>query len=341
MSLITLKRFLKSDAEEAQPWRMIWLLLEGIALHTVPGDTDDYDLFRSKISSLQAIIEKDPAAQYLPVLVGQAIQIMVDYGQQTSRFFQQQMAVLRNIVSVISETTVNVAGGSEQAAARLCEIQQRLSAAIRIDEVHALRTRLDECLKELREEAARQKSEAEVQAREIKEQLHRATAQLAAMAQGDTLDPNTGLPSESPARAAFRKAASEGGNKYLIIAVANRLQSVNLRFGRTAGDQVLKAIAEFLSSKLTPADRIFRWRGPTLVALLERGHGLAGVRAELNRFSQGHIEQILIVEGRRVMVPLNVSWLVMPLSSNIDNLMSAIDKFVASQSQETPPSPKQ
>ena len=66
--MITLSRFLNAERELMEAcFRIIGLLVEGIGLHAVEGDTPDYQRFRADVSACGAKMDFDGfSEEYLP-----------------------------------------------------------------------------------------------------------------------------------------------------------------------------------------------------------------------------------------------------------------------------------
>lgn len=351
MSLVSLKRYFNSPEEESASRRVIWLLLQGISLHTVEGDRGDYNRFRIDFDHIKSSVTEETPGEHLVVVAGKIVQLLADYGQRTTRFIRQQGVVLRSMISMLTETVVNIASGAEESAQRLQEIEQQLARAIMIEDVQELKQRLDECLTDLRQEAARQKAQAKAYTAQI--QSHAPTPEEASLKtetraaenplpqppepasdttdveNDEQIDEVTGLPTRSAAKELLAEQLQMPGRKYVIIAVVNRINSINTRFGQDVGDQVLKAVSEFVRSKLSSADGLFRWHGGALVALLRREQPIECIRADIRKISQLRLEKMFDVGGRRVMVPLSASWQVLPLVPPLSDLTKSIDAFIA------------
>lgn len=334
MSLLTLKRYLAGSEEACTLRRVIALLLQGMALHAVEGDRADYERFRKDFERIQAMAAPQATEQELLITVGAANQALSDYGQRTTRFIRQEGAVLHNMISMLTQTMISVGAGSERSAENLQGIERELAKAAVIEDVQQLKLRLDACLTNVREEVARQKTQIAANASQIQEHIERAQDCVKqSLASGDSIDAVTGLRTESAAKAAFGEALSAPGRKYVAVAVANRIQSINSRFGYAVGDQLLKSVLELLSSRISSADRLFRWRGPAIVALLEREQTINAVRVEIGRISSRSLEKMFDIGGRRVLLPVTASWLVIPLTPPLGQVSKSIEDFIASHAQ--------
>ncbi|HMJ61645.1 MAG TPA: diguanylate cyclase [Bryobacteraceae bacterium] len=333
MSLTTLKAYLTGTDEDGMFRRVISLLLQGISLHAVEGDRADYDRFRNDFERIQASLGKEASGQELLVATGAANQALADYGQRTTRFIRQQGAVLHNMISMLTQTMVSIGAGSESSAEHLQAIEKELAHAVVIEDVQTLKLRLGECLKNLREEVVRQKAQAREQARHLQQHVEHAhdCVQDPPDIDGE-IDSATGLRTRSAAKTAFHAALQTAGRKYVVAAVVNRIQSVNRHFGYAVGDQLLKKFSDLFGATLAKTDRLFRWRGPALVALLEREESIHAVQAEIRRINSKRIEGVLEV-GEGALLPVSASWLVLALDSSAADMAKAIEKFIASQVQ--------
>jgi GGDEF domain-containing protein len=323
MSLTTLKAYLTGVDEEGMFRRVISLLLQGISLHAVEGDRADYDRFRNDFDRIQASLGKEASGP----------ELLVATGQRTTRFIRQQGAVLHNMISMLTQTMVSIGAGNESSAEHLQAIEKELAHAVVIEDVQALKLRLAECLKNLREEVVRQKAQAKAQARQLQQHVEHARDCIQDPPDVDCeIDSATGLRTRSAAKTAFHAALQTPGRKYVVAAVVNRIQSVNRHFGYAVGDQLLKKFSDLFGATLAKTDRLFRWRGPALVALLEREESIHAVQAEIRRINSKRIEGVLEV-GEGALLPVSASWLVLALDSSAADMAKAIEKFIASQVQ--------
>jgi GGDEF domain-containing protein len=331
MSLTTLKAYLAGTEEAGMFRRVISLLLQGISLHAVEGDKADYDRFRDDLDRIQSAVTKNSSGQELLVAAGAANQALADYGQRTTRFIRQQGSVLHNMISMLTQTMLSIGAGSENSAEHLRAIEKELAHAVMIEDVQTLKLRLADCLKNLREEVARQKTQAQAQARQIERHLeHARECALDPPDVDGEIDPATGLRTRSAAKSAFHAALQTPGRKYVVTAVVNGIHSVNRRFGYAVGDRLLKTVSDHFGGTLFKTDRLFRWRGPALVALLEREEPVDVVQTEIRRISAKRIEGALEV-GEGVLLPVSASWLVLPLNTSAGDMAKSIENFIASR----------
>ncbi|MGY1813079.1 diguanylate cyclase domain-containing protein [Blastococcus sp. SYSU D00820] len=108
---------------------------------------------------------------------------------------------------------------------------------------------------------------------------------LAATQELSRLDPLTGLCNrrhlEEQAARVWRQARREGSRVTAMVLDLDHFKALNDEHGHAAGDAVLKAVAEALSSSVRPSDVLARLGGEELVVL-----GMVSDPAEANRLAE-------------------------------------------------------
>ena len=348
MSFVTLTRYLTGPGEEQATFRrVISLLLQGMTLHAVQGDTADFESFRDDFNRIQTEASEEVPAQELLVAAGAAVQALSDHNQRTTRFIHRQGVELQNMISMLAQTVITIGDVSQRSSHRLMEIEKQMEGASAIEDVQSLKLRLGECLTSLREEAGRQKSDAQSRAAAIERQLENSRDRVGSLlpvaagidtltrlpdqAMEEGIDTLTGLPNQATAEAAFHEAAQKAGPTYVVTAVVNRIQAVNIRYGNAVGDQVIKALADSIRTHLSGQDLLFRWRGPAIVALIERHETIDAVWTDIRRISGQRLEKTFEVSGRQVLIPISAAWSVIELIPPVADAFRSVQTFVAGQ----------
>lgn len=90
--------------------------------------------------------------------------------------------------------------------------------------------------------------------------------------QASRQDVLTGLPNRAAFDQAFRRAVAHARRTGTHLAIGmldvDRFKRINDRFGHVAGDRVLRAVADAISTRLRGSDMMARWGGEEFVALL-------------------------------------------------------------------------
>lgn len=166
----------------------------------------------------------------------------------------------------------------------------------------------------------------------LQQELAPTRERALAIVQAQDADPVTGLPKQKAAEIALQELAGRPGKHFVVTAVVNRLQPINARFGHEVGDQVLQTFKGSFEKQLTPNDRLFRWTGPALVAILDRGDTLEQVRTEVRKMLDAPTgNKMFDVGGRQVLIPVTAAWSVFMLIPPFTTAARQIQTFIAAQ----------
>jgi GGDEF domain-containing protein len=191
--------------------------------------------------------------------------------------------------------------------------------------VAILKARLQESLDSVRDEAGKAKAEPDRPAQALNPEAVRKQEPP----RGSDLDPITELPCEAAARTQFLAALHSGEQRHVVVFVLESAQRINLRFGRATGDEVVRELKRHVASQLQPGDRMFRWPGPAIVALLSTTDSFERIRTRLKRFLEKSVERDFDVNGRSVLISLSIAWSVYPVSLPLAGLNRQIHDFIA------------
>jgi GGDEF domain-containing protein len=318
------------DAESAYR-RVISLFLQAIALHAVEGDKAEHGRFRRDLEALSRGLTAEASISELYAAAGEALRAMEDYNRHTTKFVERQSEELQKIVSMLTKTVIVISAGSETSVTRLQAIEKSIEGARVIDDIQAVKARLGLCLEGVREEALRQRADGQAALDNLKHEIEGYSQDPGVKALLAEVDTATGLPKRADAERAIQAACASGPGKFLFVAVINRVQAVNARFGFSIGDRVLATAAEHFHKNLSQEDELYRWQGPALVAILSRPQRLDEVRTFVQHFADAKLEKTIEVRGRTLLLPISVSWAVFPITSPADVFLKKVETFTAAQ----------
>jgi GGDEF domain-containing protein len=127
------------------------------------------------------------------------------------------------------------------------------------------------------------------------------------------------------------EAAASGRCCYAVALVAARIRIVNARFGVGAGDRMLQRLSDHFREGLMPQDRLFRWRGPSFLVLMERAAQIVEIRRSIARMANASLEEHIEMDSRSITLPISAAWSVFPMASAGKDIVQRIDQFVDSQ----------
>ncbi len=103
------------------------MLLQGIALHAVEGDPNDYQIFRRDMQQQMESIEGTSAPAELMIGVGAVLKALESYNSRTTRHLRMQGVELYHMIGMLTRApSRRLDRASEQSVGRLREIEGRL-----------------------------------------------------------------------------------------------------------------------------------------------------------------------------------------------------------------------
>jgi GGDEF domain-containing protein len=328
--VISLKHFLSQNTEhDRTTLHVVRLLVEGIGKHTVAGDADDRERFRGKITEISAALTDAIAAEDLLVRIGSVLSEFELYNHRTAKQRHLQNAEMQNVVKMLTSALASISTTSKANVSKLSDIEKYVAFASELDDVRLIKGKLSECLLDIQQEANRQRSETEETIQELRLGLDRirlASANVPDSAHSDLI---TGLPLRPEAETALADAGRSGAGHFVAVMVLERMPSLNARFGRVAVDEILSTFSQMVNKRLTPQDRLFRWGGPALVALLSGRNSLEIARSEFARIMETKLEHTMQTASRSVLIPISAKWCLYPMMVAPRLLVQKIDEFAA------------
>ncbi len=333
--MISLRKFWNApnqqqDPEPATLLRVVQLLIQGIALHAVEGDPQEYQSFRRDIQEQLEAVEANSAPADLMLSVGAVLKALENYNARTTRHLRMQGAELHHMIAMLTRTVAALGSGNEESVSRLREIEGQLVKTSAIEDVRVLKQRLADCLESIHTEARRQKSESVRAVVSLQEEIRESQQRIAAAGAGPVLDPTTGLPARAAAAAALAEWVLNPKPPYAALFIVDRVVLINTRFGYEVGDRVLNTYLEELRKHLSPADQIFRWSGPAFLALLQRPDRIEKVREHLRFVLSGKIERNFELSNRSALLSISATWAVFAVAPPLEGLIEQLDSFLGS-----------
>jgi diguanylate cyclase (GGDEF)-like protein len=210
------------------------------------------------------------------------------------------------------ETSARESDPSEETLLRVVQILRGIAGtAAPAGDVDAIQAKLSDCVTSILEEVERRRA-----------------------APRSRLDAVTGLPIREQAEDAILNAYQAETPACVGVVAIDRLTTLNLRFGHEVGDQILRYYADALRQQLPSQDQIFRWSGPSLVALMLRPTRIEQVRREFGRLFDSQHEHTVQTASRAVHLPILPRWAVWPIMASPLLLIHKINSFASMQTRE-------
>ena len=326
--MISLKRLLDRNEGVAAPslLRACSLLMEAIAIHAVQSDPMVYAAFRDSVRQFRRCTESPDSTDQILVSTGQVIQAMESYNRGIETFTRIQTGEFQEMVRMLSRTMLDITRESAHAGENLSKIEKDLGAVAGLDDLRSIKGKLRDSLLSISKESSRQRESA----RKVSDGLH---ARLRSVP-SDTgvVDSVTGLANAAEAERIIAEALGPESSVYVAVLCMGRLNAINSSFGYAVGDRLMLQFAQDVAQRLSAADTLFRWRGPTLVAVMDRPGKIHDVRIEVSRLIGQRHEQVVQIQERTVLLPVAARTAVISLkeTNSLEDVLDRLSAFVAS-----------
>jgi diguanylate cyclase (GGDEF)-like protein len=332
--VISLKKFLaSSDEDAAAHTRLVWLILEAVACHALESDPTEHGAFQVSLREIVTRMEEAESTDASLVLVGEAIKSIETYNRNVQRSVSSRMKELESIVSLFMRSLLQLSKSGVASSIKLRQIEHQIEKCSQAEDLRTIKSQLEASLETICEEAAEQERRGAQISEQLRETMSRPeSAAILEEAVAD-LDMVTGLPNFRSAEQAIRTAIAAGGATYAVLLCVDRVELINNRYGFAVGDRILMLFGQHLAQRLSQKDRLFRWRGPGFIALLDRSGPEIAIRAEIARMVSVRMEQEIELGGRLVLLPIAASWTLINLAgSSLEKIAKKLNDFSIAQS---------
>jgi len=319
--VISIKKLLDTTSDEgALTIRAIVSFLNATALRAVDYDSAKQAAYQRGMHGICERVEHTTEAANLLLLADEAAKLTDEYNRGLEEHLRALSSEKQSALSLMIEGFIKICADSEAAAQNLRFIEQELSKASRLQDIRSLKSQMAGCLEALSRESARQEKGAVGLQRQIG--LHNPG--------GAIYDPVTGLHGALPAESYIRGCTSSGQQIYLLLVVLKSLDVVNRRYGYSAGDHLISRYGASIAGRLPQAGRLFRWHGPSLVAVLPMAESENAVNAEAARITAAPSEYLIEQDDRSILLKATATWMILPIlrSSDAIDFSRTLDTFI-------------
>lgn len=318
----------QQDAQVKSLQRVISVLLQGIAIHSYRHDQAEYDVFAQTIRKLRADAALVDDEDSLLLLAGAAIRALEEHNQSVERFLSTQNDETQGILTLFTQSLLRVGHGSAESARKLKAIGSDFAAASRVGDLRTLKEQLANSLQDICGEAAVHQRNAG----RIRTDLNVAAGHPGVRSVLETsadIDAITGLTGAEAATREITSAWESQRDSKIVLFAIDRLESVNVRYGFKAGDELLLVFSQHIAQHLSHEDQLFRWRGPCFLVLVDRRIPESHLSTEMGRIASARMEHVLKVRDREVMLPITAAWAMISLQgvANPEDLIVKINDF--------------
>jgi diguanylate cyclase (GGDEF)-like protein len=327
--MISLKQYLGSSAEDSARKQALSLVLEKIASQAAVAKQSDYRLFSAEINRLRECIDAESEPGTLLFLIGSVTQLIETYNREITTVIRRQAHEAQDMFNMMTETITTLSGENVRAATAFGEFGQRFEAATGIDDIDELKQHLGEALRDFRTEMLRQKNDSDRLLLMLRQEIEKGSppSVVASIPSAPSIDPTTSLRLRQACVGAMHLPVPPGKRRYVVTFVINCLKGINARYGFEVGDRVLRRFAQFVKEQIASEDSLYRWNGPSFVAVLERSETLDQIRRKIECIMRAELDETFDLEGRSLLVPISAAWSAFQLISTVATAEKQIETF--------------
>jgi GGDEF domain-containing protein len=299
----------------------------------VEGDTDELGVFRRGLNHVAAGFTESSGADTIVLGLGAAIHALEEYNRRASRGLKAYSQELKVVLTMMGETISFLGASGQTGVEKLHAIEKTLAQTADATDVRLLRDKLSDCLKMVRNESVRMRSESQQHLDSLKSGIARTTEHLQSIDKyPPVIDVTTGLPARRTAEQSIAGRLAQGSDFAIALFMVDRLPSINARFGLAAGDQTLMMAAQNLAQRLGDVGTLMRWSGPGFVAILEIKDGLQRVERYVKDVANFRLEMEINTSSRNTLLPITCSWLLHKTTSDdaVDAVFQKLDECLIS-----------
>jgi GGDEF domain-containing protein len=311
--------------------RMLELLVETVTEHSIDIDRGECDRFKSEVAKIQERFGAEATGEQFSLAVGAISQALERHNRSVSNLVHRQGSELQNMVSMLTQTIKALGSASEISGKNLETIATQLKRASALEDIYQLRVRLTECLKNVRDEAARQRTESLSTLQLMKHELASSQQRLSHHGIETDVDRVTGFAGRTAAEVAIHEATHAPEPRYIVIAVLGKMESINARFGYAVGDELLCEFAARVAGRLCSRAAFYRWSGPTIIGILQRSEPMHAISTEIGRVVEAPLSKSLVSGSQNAFITTSAASLVLAAIPPAADIIARIDSFVSAQ----------
>jgi diguanylate cyclase (GGDEF)-like protein len=332
MAIVSIKRYLANHDDTGVLRDLVASLISKLGECAVEVDRDERENLRSEIGSVREALTPSLPIDNLHILADSALGALDTYNRWIERKINRQAADLEAIVRMLQNALIGAAGGHSKFVGELLVISEELERSLGFKDLQSLKAHLGTCLSGLRDEIEREKSMSKSLIEQLRTEIESFRGPGSKL-DLRRVDPATGALLRDDCVAAMQEAIDKGTRHYAVVMVVDRVQQINDRFGRQAGDRMLARFKEHVEIHLLKTDRLFRWTGPAFLAILEPPDTCDHVRLMLRRILDTRLEETHQRGGRSVLIPISAVWSIFAFTSSTEAMEEQIEAFIAGQTR--------
>jgi GGDEF domain-containing protein len=324
--------------DHAEPNHLLLRLMDGICQHSAEEDVAELQRFQQRVSTEAQILKEAAVPEdRARAAVDAVVALLAKHNESVKTDHRTHSGELAKALRLMVETIGSVSKSSQVAVHQLAVLEQNLAKATAGEDATRFRSKLEVCLKMIREQSETLRSQSEEQVNQLKSFVassamgHRAANML-----DEPVDPVTGLPTRMFAENLIQDRLERQADCLVGVVTIERFNGLHRRFGQANVDELLKVMSRHLAQRLPEATTLCRWSQTSFLAVTDITSSYAETAQQWRRVKGLKLEKHIEDTSRTALVVLNTALMVEHLrpASSKRALIQDIDRFVMQQSGE-------
>lgn len=209
------------------------------------------------------------AGPVVPDTSRSAEQYIKDWSRETSNYFKQKTAEVKELLLVVASTAESVSERDHHYAAEFDGLTTRLEKIADLDDITSLKSSLLHSVTELKVSVEQMAKDSQTLVQQLRAEAIVYRSRLEQSEKIAAIDVLTGLANRRKLEAELEIRVSREREFCVLLLDVNGLKEVNDRFGHLAGDDLLRQFAGELSHALRAQDIVGRLGGDEFLAVLD------------------------------------------------------------------------
>ncbi len=271
--MISIRKHIERLAGEDKIRRAYRKTLEAILNTTrenIPvTDTEEHTWFSTSLENFVERLREDCSVTNVEVVGALVTKTLADHYAKLSRQTESREQELKRIIQLLTESAARLDSENKAFYLQLRQSVQSFQNISQLEDITFLRKKLSEQVGHLQEQVGRQEVASGHLVSRLQSELDAAHKQIEALTQAAAIDALTQLPTRAAAERRVRELVDHDEPFSVGMAVIERLDLINLRYGAQVGDAVLRRFCRTLQAHLPKRAFVSRWGGPAFVLLLQ------------------------------------------------------------------------
>jgi diguanylate cyclase (GGDEF)-like protein len=194
---------------------------------------------------------------------------LLEWGEQTSEYFQQRAGDVREILVVLAHAAESVAERDQRYTSQFGEFTKRLQALAKLEDLPQMRTAIVNRARELKACVDKMEQDSRESVAALRAQVSTYQTRLEDAERRASHDALTGLDNRQEVESKLQRRITARQPFCVEMLDLNGFKQVNDTYGHQAGDDLLKQFASELRSASRASDVVGRWGGDEFIVVLD------------------------------------------------------------------------